>query len=445
MEGQTVFAVEKEELDYIRGKVEKLNRRAAKIGCAPIVLTVLKEEEVIVKKNASDNIPEDYAKVVVTIDLRGEPPKIAGWTFVATVEPTDIEGGDEPVNIINKMPGVTYDVPIEYRHASMFQCDHCHTKRQRNEVFVIRHENGEFKIVGRQCIKDFMGYNASPNELVRMAQDYANLVGEIRAGFGGNYGEPTCNLQEYLFRTAYFVRKFGYSRGDDEDEYGMHRQATKWAVWGTFWIDGDYRRPESKRENPFYGFFRNTDGTEPINFGMTINPKYGKHMSDQEYADAKAYYDAAKAYICELVGGEEDELNDYLYNVRVIMQMRYIKRQHAGYAASVVRVYQKHLGDEEKRRQREQSEFQGVVGQKLTIPDVKLVNARGFESTYGWSEILTFSDKTGNYYKWFTNTRAKLNLNVGDTVAIAATVKKHDEYNGAKSTVITRAKITPII
>lgn len=442
---KTVFEVASDELDYIKKKLEKLNRRAAKIGCAPIVLTILKEEEVHVEKVDDDGFKEDVTKKVVTIDLRGEPPKIAGWTFVATVEPADVETGDEPVNLINKMPGITYDVPVEYRHTSMFTCDHCHTKRQRNEIFVIRHENGDFKVVGRQCIKDFMGYHANPNELVRLAQDYANFVGEVRSGLGGGRDEPICKRDEFIFRAAYLVRKFGYHRGGDYDEYGMMQQATKWATWETFWINYDYRKPETKRDDPFYGFFYNVDGTTPVTFGMTRNPRYGKTMTESDYKETKEYYDAAMKYLCEdLLAGEEDNLNDYLYNLKTIMNMRYISRKHAGYAASIIRVYQKHLGQEEERKKREKSEFQGVVGQKITIPDVKLVDTHGFDSQYGWSELLTFSDKQGNYYKWFTNTRAKLNLAVGDVVAIVATVKKHDEYKGAKSTVVTRAKVTKV-
>lgn len=443
----TVFKVESSELDYIEKKLEKINKRAKKIGCEPIVLTKLGEAEEHGEEIDDFGGLSVKTRKMVTIDIRGEPPKIAGWEFVATVEPAEeVNEGEEPINIINKMPGITYDVPVEYRHTSMFVCDHCHTKRQRNEIFVIRHETGEFKVVGRQCIKDFMGYHANPNELVRMAQDYANFIGEVRCGIGGGAGEEVCKLDEFLFRTAYFVQKEGYFKSGGFDDYGMMRIPTKEVVWNTFWIPHNRLKPETKRDDPYFGFFYNLDGTVPATFGMTRNPKHGKKtMTEQEYNEAREYYEAAKKYLCEtLLARDEDDLNDYLYNLKTIMQMRYIKRQHAGYAASIIRVYQKHLGEEEERQKRMTSAFQGVVGQKIKIPDVKLVNVRGFDSAYGWSEILTFSDRAGNYYKWFTNTRAKVNINLGDVVAIEATVKKHEEYNGAKSTVITRAKIIPV-
>jgi len=432
---QTKFTVNHGELEYIKEKVEKLNRRAAKIGCAPITLTILKEYQ--------QEVPQDNGQValqdVADIELVGEAPKINGWEFAATLEPVDTETDDEK-NIINRMPGFSGDIPVEYRSASMLRCDHCHTERRRNETFVIRHiESGEYKVVGRQCIKDFMGYHASPMGLVRMAKDWDNLLSEIHSGLGGGHYTFTANLKEFLFRAAYFVKKHGYVRSGEFDEYGMTKTPTKYATWETIWIPGKY-----KQEDPYYGFFYHCDGTTPGNFGMTKATTKQKTMTEEDYKEVKEYMEGAIKYICEVVGGNEDDLNDYLYNLRTIMQMHRIELKHAGYAASIYAVYEKHLGKERERKMREKSEWQGEVGKKITMPDVKLVNARGFDSQYGWSEILTFSDKQGNYYKWFTNTRAKLNLNVGDVVAMVATVKKHELYKDAKSTVVTHAKVTKI-
>ncbi len=209
------FVVNASELDYINEKLEKLNRKATKLGLAPMVLTVLRKYDEEVKN-------DDHSVSVVKkaeITLVGESPKIAGWTFVATVEP--VEDSEEVRNMINKLPGVTVEVPVEYRTASMFRCDHCHTERQRNEIFVIQHENGDFKVVGRTCIKDFMGYHASPNGLVQMAKNWQSFVDEVREGLGGGGGgfERRVNLREFLFRAAYFVNMYGYRNTSEDDVY----------------------------------------------------------------------------------------------------------------------------------------------------------------------------------------------------------------------------------
>ena len=430
------FVVNKDELGYINTKLEKLNRRALKLGLEPMVLTVLHEFNEVTHEEGVE-----FTTKKAEITIVGKPPKIAGWTFIATVEPIETETGDEK-NLINKMPGTPVEVPVEYRTASMFQCDHCHTKRQRNEIFVIQHDNGEFRVVGRQCIKDFMGYHASPEGLVRMAQEWSNFVAEVRDGLGGGgHGEIRVNLNEFLFRAAYFVNTHGYHNSSELDAYGSSVPVTKWATFNTFDI------PEKARKtDPYYGFFYNSDGTTPGNFGMGTGMQIGrkrvKTMNEEEYQAAKTLASEARAHICSLVEGDEDKLNDYLYNMKSIMQMKYIAQRHAGYAASVFVVYLKHLGKEKEITEARKSEFVGTPGDKIEF-EAKLIDVRCFDGVYGPGKILFFGDANGNRYKWFTKGNTT-SVPVGTLVKIKATIKKHDEYNGYKSTVITRAKLSPV-
>jgi hypothetical protein len=416
------FVVSASELAYVQGKLAKLVKRASKIGVPPMVLTVVREfDEEIVGDDGTVIV-----KKMAEITLTGEAPKYGGWTFVATVEPID----GEETNMIHKMPGIGVDVPVEYRTATMFRCDHCNTKRERNEIFVIRHENGEFKVVGRQCIKDFMGYHASPMALVRLAQSWSDFVAEARTLGGGGDGERFVSLREFIFRAAYFVNTYGYQKYYTEDVYRAPRPATKYVTYETFYIP-----MKQAKIDQYYGFFYNSDGTMPGNFGTGT-----KTMSEEEYRDAKDLADKAYDHMCTLVAGEEDALNDYFYNMRNVMQMKYIPQRYAGYAASVFPVYLKHIGAEREKNEKKQSNFVGVVGEKITFVG-KLIDVRGFTSSFGEGKLLTFGDADGNRYKWFTGTSYGDAL-VGDMVTVTGKVKKHDEYNGFKSTVITRAKIS---
>jgi hypothetical protein len=81
-------------------------------------------------------------------------------------------------------------------------CDHCQTNRQRKDTFVVRHEGGEEKLIGRQCLKDFLGH-ASAEALARFYEAYADMTGDL-----DDYVEDLPNNQiryEMPFDTTYYL------------------------------------------------------------------------------------------------------------------------------------------------------------------------------------------------------------------------------------------------
>ena len=63
-----------------------------------------------------------------------------------------------------------------------------------------------------------------------------------------------------------------------------------------------------------------------------------------------------------------------------------------------------------------------------------------FDGYYGTSTMIKFRDLRGNVLTWFKSDFS--NLQRGDRVAVKGTVKKHDEYQGTKQTILTRCKVT---
>ena len=107
----------------------------------------------------------------------------------------------------------------------------------------------------------------------------------------------------------------------------------------------------------------------------------------------------------------------------------------------------------------------GKEGERLTLT-ATLVSKRYIDTVsynYSTSEDLylyTFNDADGNILKWFSTAslgkwadkwddnngghQLWANAEEGDTLTFKATVKKHDEYNGLKQTVLTRLIVTSI-
>lgn len=85
------------------------------------------------------------------------------------------------------------------------------------------------------------------------------------------------------------------------------------------------------------------------------------------------------------------------------------------------------------------SEWIGEEGEKINDLPVTLVRASGFGGRYGWSNIYKFEDELGNVITWFTS--KVLDLEIDDSCFLSGTIKKLDEYQGEKQTVMTRCKI----
>ena len=88
------------------------------------------------------------------------------------------------------------------------------------------------------------------------------------------------------------------------------------------------------------------------------------------------------------------------------------------------------------------SDWVGEIGTQVSASSVTLVKKTKFSGYYGLTNVYTFKDQNDNLYTWFST--VALELNPGDICDIKGKVKKHDEYKGVKTTVLTRCKVTKV-
>lgn len=87
------------------------------------------------------------------------------------------------------------------------------------------------------------------------------------------------------------------------------------------------------------------------------------------------------------------------------------------------------------------SEYVGEVGQRLRNMTAIYESTRGFAGVYGWTNIHTF--KVGeDVLVWFTT--VELTADVGATVDLTGTVKKHEEFRGIKTTQLSRCIVKEV-
>jgi len=362
---------------------------------------------------ASSKNPRYYT--FLTVEVVGPQPKIAGWKFLAKLEHTS-EG-----TMIQKLSDEP--VPVQYREARCPACDHCNLNRIRRDTYVVKHESGETKQVGRSCLKDFMGHQSPENiaALCSYLEDLASVgefdeeLDDFSTGRVSNY-----SLKSILAMCACVIRTEGgyVSRAKAEESYPPR-----------------------------------------LSTASRIHMALGKHASesvaikteemDWELAEKVAEWGAAL---------EADETNDYLWNLSVIGRLGIVNYKRVGLAASMVVAYNRAMDliEEKKRESFKPSDWFGQPKQKFTNQTVRVLSVKEFDTQYGLSTKYTFATENGDIATWFTGTGFPVQdgsrvIGRGDVLRINFTVKGHSDYfnqqkqETAKTTEILRVKLLELV
>jgi len=127
--------------------------------------------------------------------------------------------------------------------------------------------------------------------------------------------------------------------------------------------------------------------------------------------------------------------NDYLHNLQVIVRKGFVIYRETGFAASLLAAHQK--ATKERQEAQPASQYIGTKGQRYRFENLTVQAMRSFDNQYGVRTMVCFQDSRGNVVVWWATGEPEW-LETGDTVTVAGTVKKHDEYKGTKQTLLNR-------
>ena len=402
METKRVFKIPAGNLGLLQSKIADLAKRAekaAKKGAltdyTPIGL-IVGEKVVEPQKDPVTLLPLP-ARVYFMCEVTGMAPKLAGWTFIATLQHED--GG----TILRTVPtaNVAEGLLKPYRNSKP-ACDHCKVNRKRNDTFVVRHDDGSIKQVGRNCLADFTGCK-SPQTIAAMAQFLATAAGlaeDFEGGFGGG-GEIIENLADYLGFVAAAIRLNGWLSRTKARENEFGPQATANVAWNMM-----HPSPKQKLILP-------TEADTAL------------ALKALEWCDAQL-----------TAGAEADTLNDYQHNLHVAVAGGVVSFRLAGIAASLINYYEREIGKTLTFEKALTAGYVGTVGKRETFK-LNLVQVFSRDSDYGVQHIHKFLTDEGAVVIWKT-TSDKFEQGVYE---VTGTVKAHDEFRGAPQTVLTRCKL----
>lgn len=427
----------------LEARLAKLNKRAAKLGVAAIAVAWEVDHhltEYTYREHTDGSgcawiapgatihkewVPTGRRMPVYGVTVTGVTPQYNGWRLVAVLTPLATDEG--ATNLIAAVPGET--CPAEYRNR-IGQCDHCKAQRRRKETFVVRHEDGTHRMVGRQCIADFLG-GADPHGFAATAEwmrDLADACGgaESMGGWGGS-GDTGYDLGELLMWAARAVAVYGWlsktKAHELNEQYGSEtKHYTSTAAHTMYAINRPWR-----------------GNAQTIREWLEERAKLEAAMPEDA---ARALATAATEWAANIPADKlEDEANNYLANIHAIAHAGYVPARAFGVAASIMGSYQREqdmLKERERRAALPPSAHVGTVKQRLVL-EVTCERIISREGTYGTTGIHKLVDKDGNDLTWFATSATW--LEEGKRYEIKATVTAHGDYKGRPQTTINRVAV----
>ena len=404
---QRTVVIRPERLERAVKRLETANKRLERAGMEGFTWQVTKREENLVPRGASFNGIREYVEVV---DLTVDYPEVKTATHDFVGSLTQEESGmltrlSEGTELGDWRPQESY-------------CDHCGTNRKRNFTVIVRdHETGEYAQIGSSCVEGYLGVD--PANLFYL--NFDPLGDEVEdLSKTGNYGSGFS-----AERTRVDVRKslaLAFVLTNDGADYQKRKD----------WWQGI---PAERITSDKSTYAAVLSGLRDV---RKDHPDYEWSQEVQKRAEERLNDGSVDQFIIELLN--DDSTSEYMQNLRVLMSGDECHLRNLGLLVSAVSIYHKKHHAEDESGPLKVNEWLGAPKDKLTGLKAKVERVRYTETAYGMTSIVTMRLDSGHEITWFaTNSPDVIE---GDSVDIkSTTIKKHDEWQGNKSTVVTRTKL----
>lgn len=329
----------------------------------------------------------------------GPRPCYEGWSLVGRLDFASVPGACVRAMVPGEVcPPAFYEVAAD-------RCDHCGHRRRRNDTFLVRHESGEIKVVGRTCLADFLGH-ASPEAIATLCE----LLGSLDTlgadaesdGWGGGRGFDAWEPEEVLELAAFSIRSYGWASSREDC-------ATRDDVLSLLVPCIDARAERARKERL-------------------------AEVTDHDRAHGRA----ALAWV-----REQTPDGDYMHNLATVLgPTAMVTGKTAGIAVSGILAYDRAMERETKRRSREALPTADtfVAEPKKRIDCEGTIELlRSWETQWGCTTLVKWRDADGNVFVWKSSSSPE--LSTGDTIKVRGTVKAHETYKGELQNVLTRCKV----
>lgn len=364
-------------------------------------------EEVIEKTfNKGTELEKTVAYNYIVVEAEGKAV-INDWQFVCEINHTEHGNIFRGVSVI--------EVPERY-YITDTVCEHCNTKRRRRNTYLVQNTiTGEFKQVGKSCLKDYT--NGMDAELVASMLDMLDRIVEGEQPNTDERYEPFYKTQKALETAVEVIRVFGYEK---RNPYGdMYSTANRTYIAHEYFLRGGLKYKDD--------------------FEKKVIDKLKAENFNPEAEEVKETVQKALEWMQNV-----EATNNYLHNAQTIAKGEYVRIKDLGILVSIIPCYYRHIQKEmeyskeqkERAEQRAKSNHIGEVGERIAVDVKDFEVITGWETIYGYTKVYRITDTNDNVFTWKTTT----DLDRKDIV-LTATVKEHKEYKGEKQTEVTKCRV----
>ena len=300
------------DVNQLRKKVEKLNKRARKIGCPEMELVVDREyQETFYYDDYGHRLVQPRVYNLYDVTIHGETPSYDGWYFVGV-----ITGYPNGQNVITKAPFLKKELDVTGFRDRENYCDHCKTNRYRKYTYLIANQDDKIWQVGSTCLLDFLGHSApsfgfmakAMEDLDEDPMEWDNRLNPI----------PFRKLRDFLAFACHVINEHGFT--------------SRKAAWE------DYRESTIDRMYQIENILNDSNL-------LKLHPELQDFkISDEAYEKADKIIEWGNAL------KERENLNDYLYNLSVLFNNNIVDPRSEAFAVSAVNTYNNEMGLQTQRK-----------------------------------------------------------------------------------------------
>lgn len=387
-------------------EIARLNKRAAKIGIAPITYTNAGkrtvERTMVCVQEGVDGFEEEVETIPVEVtvfELVLPTFEDYRWTLAGTLTP--VEGGGAFVDAHVK----NLDTKA-WEQVDPCRCQHCNSDRKRNLTYVVRNKDTAQELqVGRTCFADYVGHKGL------LALEFQTLLVCTLGGGdedffpqGGGGGRiSVVSVRRCIAMAEYMVEEQGGWRFNRKNDFGdievegTHRTAGRCAVQspaGGGWAGTLDKNPGAfLKADEIIAAMKDVELAEDDDFGRAL-----------QYCMAFESVPQKKAGLVAYAG-------------------QYLRQRAERAARDAKRATMKHVG---------------TVGKREVFAGLTVTRSIDCTSDFGPSTLYIFEDAQGNELSWKTGT---VDLRVGEVVELKATVVEHRTWKDTPQTKLSRAKV----
>lgn len=407
-------------LEEAEKQLAKLIKKANKYGNEPISYTVSEkfiQKHYIYPYGVDIGISEAIEIESYKVSITGEAPRVGDFELVGVIEFDNI--ADNNQRLISAVPDRKVD---ERFRESKKVCEHCDKIRSRNNLYIVEDQNKNQIQVGRSCLRDHLGID-NPQNIIKKFQFFKTIpefFDELESGMIRSQVDYL--IDETLILGMAAISEKGWM------SKSRYNEMVEMAKYGE--CEAPYTLPTYLYVEYAYSL---GDSNQNVDYGEVVNKN-----ASENWEKYKSEAELIKSFI---LNSTED--NNYFWNLKQLFEYSIVSRKRFGIVLSAIATYRGHLARELERTKYKEAQMNskwiGEEKERIKNIEGEVVTAKFINETQ-WGDVYLYKiiTKSGDVVTWFSGSD-KLEKN--DKITFSATIKKLDEYQGVKQTIVSRLKV----